>query len=91
MENTPELNSTKVAISFTSVVAGLYLICASLFAINPELTLGFFNNIFHGIDLTKIVKTPIHFDSVIIGFIEIVLSALAVSWLFAVLYNRLLK
>lgn len=85
-----KLNPKAVSFSLASVAAILYIICAIFFAIAPGLTLTFFKDMFHGLDITKIARTGTPIGSVTAGFVEIVISALVIGWLFTVIYNWLL-
>ena len=67
----------------------MYIICAMLIAIIPNAALALFNNLFHGIDITKIADTTFSLGTTIIGFIEVVIFGLIVGWLFAVMYNKI--
>jgi len=84
-----KLNPKRTALSLAIVAGIFYIACATLFVIIPETTLKFFNNMFHGIDMTQIAKTSISLGSAIIGFVEITISSLIAGWLFAVVYNKL--
>lgn len=90
MANKDELNPKVAALSLAGVSAILSLACAFLLVIARETTLKFFGSIFHGIDLAKI-ETDVTASGVITGLIAIVVIALVSGWLFAVMYNYLLK
>ena len=83
-----ELNPKRVAMSLASVAGIVYIVCAILVALAPTLTVKTFGALFHGIDISQIATTPTIASS-IIGFIEIVVLALIVGWLFAVIYNKI--
>ena len=87
---TDRLNPKVVAFSLAGVSAISYVACATLFAIAPLATLGFFKNMFHGVDITKIAVTNVSLENTITGFVAVTLLSLAFGWLFAVLYNYLL-
>jgi len=84
-----KLNTKRVALSLASVSAILYIACALLIAIAPNLTLSLFSKIFHGIDITQIKDASISFGSTLLGLVEIIIYALIAGWLFAVIYNKL--
>ena len=86
-----KLNPRTVALSLASVLTLISLACAILFILAPTFTLGFFNNIFNGTDLTKIAKTSLPMTNVIIGLIEVFIASLIIGWLFTIIYNRLSK
>lgn len=72
------------------LTAGLvYALCAAFVALWPTKTLNFFNNWFHGIDLTKILVTPqITLGSFIIGLLEVIVAAYLVGAFYAWAYNK---
>ncbi len=84
-----ELNPKIVSLSLAGVSGIVYLVCAAFFAIAPKATLGFFKDMFHGIDITQIGRTAVPFGSTVAGFVEILVASLVVGWLFAVVYNSL--
>lgn len=86
---TENLSQKRVALTLAIISGMLYIVCAVLFAVAPELTLKFFSKIFHGIDITRIASTTIPLSSTLIGFAEIVVFSLIVGWLFAVIYNKI--
>lgn len=86
---TDRLNPKIVSLSLASLSGTGYVFCAILFAIVPEATLDFFQNIFHGTDITQIARTAVPIGSTIAGFVEIIVLSLAAGWLFAVIYNYL--
>ena len=81
--------NTKSACKSSGIVSGfLYVICAFFYWILPEKTIGFFNYLFHGIDLNLVRKENIGFLSFLIGLIILVLSTIIVVYAFARLYNK---
>ena len=85
-----KLNPKVVSLSLAGVSAILSLLCALLIAVAPKTTLKFFGSIFHGMDITKIAQ-PITVSGVLTGLIAIVIIAFITGWLFAVIYNYLIK
>lgn len=66
----------------------LYLGCAFVMITVPQdVAIHFFNNMFHGVDVTSIMRWNMPFTEIIIGILEVFI----VGWLFgavmAVLYN----
>jgi len=84
-----KLSPNLVAWSLAAVAGIANVACAILFTAAPEQTLNFFNGLFHGIDLTGIVRIDIILGSMVLGFFETVISAFILGWLFATIYNNL--
>lgn len=82
-----KINPKLVSLSLAGVSGIFYLACVALFAIMPQAALGFFKNIFHGIDITKIAATEMSLTGTIAGFSEIIIAALIAGWLFTEVYN----
>ncbi len=85
-----ELNPKAVSLSLVAVSAILSLACALSLALAPEASLKFLGSIFHGIDMAKIA-TSVTVSGVLTGLVAIVIVALAAGWLFAAIYNYMLK
>ncbi len=85
------LNENKIALALASASSILYMACAILFIIFPERAINIFKNLFHGIDLTKIAVSSIQLTNVVYGLIEIIILSLIFGWLFAKIYNKILK
>ena len=83
------LNAKRVSFSLASVFGIVYIACALIVAIIPNSAMKLFNNLFHGIDITKIADTTFSLSTTIIGFIEVVIFGLVIGWLCAVIYNKL--
>jgi len=88
---TNKLNTKGVAITLAIVASILYIVCALLIAIAPDFIIKLFSNLFHGIDITKIVDTSISLGSTLLGLVEIIVYSLIAGWLFAVIYNKVAK
>ena len=86
-----EINTKKFALSLTIVSAIFYIACALFIVIAPNFTRWLFNNLFHGLDITKIASASISFGSMLIGLVEVIVYALIAGWLFAIIYNKLIK
>lgn len=91
MKNIDKLNPKVVAMTLAITSGIIYIICAVLFIVSPVGALNLFKDMFHGIDITQIGKTNITFGSAVAGFVETIILALIVGWLFAVIYNKMLK
>ena len=85
-----KLNPKIVSFSLAGVSGILSIICAVLIAIAPQATLNFFGSIFHGMNITKIAQ-PITILGVLTGLIAVIIISLITGWLFAVIYNYLVK
>ncbi|MEK6926234.1 MAG: DUF5676 family membrane protein [Nanoarchaeota archaeon] len=83
-----KLNTRRVANSLGVVFAGVSLLCAIFVLVLSGTAMSFFNNIFHGIDITQIAKTSVSFGSIIIGLVEAFVLGWIIGWLFAVVYNK---
>ncbi len=85
-----KLNPKTVALSLASVAGIISIMCAILIAIAPEATTRLFGAIFHGLDISQIMK-PITFIGAILGTAEVIVIALVAGWLYAAIYNALPK
>ena len=85
-----KLNPKVVSLSLAGVSGILSIMCAVLIAIAPQATLNFFGSIFHGMNITKIAQ-PITILGVLTGLIAVIIISLITGWLFAVIYNYLVK
>ena len=86
---TEKFNARKVGFSLAVVTGIVSIACILLVALVPG-SVSVLGYIFHGIDVTKISKTPTLYGT-IIGFVEVVVLAYIAGWLFAVIYNKLNK
>src|SRR3989338_4369354 len=86
-----ELNPVLVGKALAATTAIFYLACIALIAIYPQATMDLFAKMFHGIDISKIATAPASIDSILIGLVEIIIYAYLAGWLFARIYNYLLK
>lgn len=82
-----ELNPKAVALALAAISGAAYVLCAVLFAIAPQLILGLYSDMFHGVDIAKIARTPVPLWSMAAGFVESVVFLLVFGWLFAAVYN----
>ena len=83
------LSPKRVGLSVMFVSGIAYIVCAIFVALSLGGTVRFFNYLFHGIDLEKITTTGITFQATLIGFVEAIVLAFIIGWLFAVVYNNL--
>ncbi len=80
-----------VSLSLAATSGILYLACALLFAVAPQAMLNLANSLFHGLDITQIAKASMTFGGVLAGLIQALVYAWIAGWLFAIVYNTLLK
>ena len=80
---------TGVAVASVSSIA--YIFCATLLAVSPALLFKLTKDMFHGVDITKIASYPVPLGSAILGFLEIIIAAYIIGWLFAIIYNAFIK
>lgn len=85
------LKEVPFANALAGVTAILYLVCAFLFALAPDLFRGIAQNWFHGYDLSTIPVAPVTIGGVLVGLITVTV----VTWIFGYLlawgYNKLSK
>ena len=84
-----KLSAKKVALALAGVSAVVYIVCALLIAVAPAFTVSIFGALFHGIDISEIAMQNISLGRTILGFIEIIVLALVVGWLYAKMYNKI--
>ncbi|HLD55383.1 MAG TPA: DUF5676 family membrane protein [Candidatus Nanoarchaeia archaeon] len=81
-----KLSAKKVSLSLAIVTGIFSTVCALLIFIAPPFVMNLFSFIFHGIDISQIVK-PITFIDAILGIIEVIILGLIAGWLFVKVYN----
>lgn len=82
-----ELNPKAVALALAAISGVAYVLCAVLFAVAPQLILGLYSDMFHGVDIAKIARTSVPLWSIVAGFVESIVLSLVFGWLFAMVYN----
>lgn len=82
------LDANKIGVSLGFAVLILYVVCGIALVIFPAGTMGFFNYIFHGIDLSKIATKTVTLSGFIIGSVEVFFYTYVVGFLFAYFYNK---
>lgn len=80
------LNIKHFSVTITSFSAVLYVVCAFLVFVARDSFLSFLNIIAHGVDFTKIAKTPDLFNA-ITGFFVVIILVYILAAFFAVLWN----
>ena len=87
MEN---LNAKAMALSFGIVAALIYIVCWLFVAIFPlEAIIKVSNSMLHGIDVSSLAVKDTSFAESLLGFVIVVLGAMATGYVFAIAYNRL--
>ena len=78
---------TGFALAFTSGI--VYSLCALAVRLWPTQTLRFFNDWFHGVDLSSLINPKfLTFGVFIRGLVEIMLFAYLAGLLYALIYNK---
>lgn len=86
-----KINAKIAGTALAAVSAIAYLFCVILLALSPVLLFKLTKDMFHGVDITKIADYPVALGPAILGFIELIIAAFVLGWLFAVIYNALIK
>lgn len=84
MEN---INVKASGLAFAIVSTILSLLCALSYWLFPNLTIGYFNYIVHGIDITPLTTRSISLSNVLIGLVIVFISAYLIGALLAITYN----
>ncbi|MBI2577183.1 hypothetical protein HYV84_08270 [Candidatus Woesearchaeota archaeon] len=72
----------------TSITFGIAsVLCAFFVWLSPVAAINFFNNIFHGIDLAKIMKSNMGLPSFLLGLVEVMAAGALLGWIFVSVYN----
>ena len=88
-EKMEKLKPQATGYALASVAGIVSLVCLLLIVVAKNFTINLFGAIFHGIDLSQIAADNITINSVILGFVEVVVIGFILGWLFAKIYNRL--
>ncbi len=83
-----KLNTKKVAYATAGVFAALYVICAVAFVLAPGAVMSLANNLFHGVDLSKIADNTMTIGGFVIGLVQVAVYGLLAGWIFTGVYNR---
>ena len=87
MEN---LNAKSIALSFGILAVLIYLVCWLFVAIFPlEAIIKVSNSMLHGIDVSSLAVKDTSFAESLLGFVIVVLGAMATGYVFAIAYNWL--
>lgn len=85
------LKEMPFANALAGVTGGLYLVCALLFAVAPDLFREIARTWFHGYDLSVIPPVSIAFGGILTGLITVVAITWVFGYLLAWVYNKLAK
>lgn len=85
-----KFDANKFALSAAITMGGVYVICAALVAVSPDIALRLTGWVFHIVDLDKVVgATNITLAGFIAGLAEILIWSYVIAFAFSYLYNRL--
>lgn len=73
------------------IVGVIYVVCAALTVVAPDFLISLGNSWVHALDIAKIKDINITFGSFLYGLASIMIFAWVVDYLFAVVYNKLIK
>lgn len=87
-----ELNKNKFALAASGTVAITYIICAVFTFLWPETAVQLLGFIFHILNMEKLAGgVDVTLWSAIIGLLQVIIYTFVNIWVFAWIYNRLLK
>lgn len=87
-----ELNKNKFALAASVVMGILYVVCLALSYFAPVFTLKAFGLLIHLINLESLASgMSITTWGVILGFAQSVIYTFVLVWIFAGIYNKLIK
>ena len=87
-----ELNKNKFAFAASIVMGALYVSCLALSYIAPVFTLKMFGLLIHLINLESLASgMSITILGAILGFMQSVVYTFVLVWIFAGIYNKLIK
>lgn len=87
-----EINKNKFGLALTGTMTVAYVICALFTVIAPDLALKFLGWMVHLVNVDKFAGgVEVAFGSFVLGLLPIVFYSYLVGWLFAWMYNGLLK
>lgn len=87
-----EFNKNKFGLALAGTMTIAYVVCALFTAIAPDLALKFLGWMVHLVNVDKFADgTEVTFGTFILGLLPIIFYAYLAGWLFAWMYNRLVK
>ncbi len=87
-----EIEIKRFGLAIGAAFAVFYLGCILLMAtVGREGTIFFFNSLFHGIDVTTVIRMEVPFWEVLLGIIEIFLLGWFLGAIIASVYNFFLQ
>lgn len=85
-----KLNEMALANALGILTAVVYVVCAAMVAVAPDLFKAISASWFHGIDIESLwIGAPR--GNFVLGIVSAVAASWAAGWLFAKIYNRLAK
>lgn len=87
MKHNPMVTANAAAV--TTII--IYIACALFFILAPEISMAITKTWFHGIDISLIDTRANSISSFVLGLVTAAISAWAVGYLFALLYNLFAK
>lgn len=87
MKHQPYVTANALAVT----TAVIYVVCALIVALLPDLSMAVAQSWFHGIDLAKISSFNITFGSFLLGIITATAGAWLIGFVFAKTYNKFAK
>ncbi len=85
-----KISAVHLGFTFAITVAIAYTACALAYILLPDLTLSFFNALFHAADFKALNLAPMTFGIFLYGLIGITVVSFIDGFLFGVVYNRLI-
>lgn len=82
-----KLNTRTIALSVGATSAVVSVACAALIYVAPTQTVSLFGSIFHGIDMSQIMKTTVSVGELVKGTVVATVTGAAIGALFAKIYN----
>ena len=87
-----EFNKHKLSLAAALTTGIAYVICAAFTAIAPEVALRFLGWMLHLVNVEQFAgDVRLTFGSFILGLLPILFYTYLAAWIFAAIYNRLLK
>lgn len=85
-----EINTQKFALAGAETASILYIVCAAVVAVAPDLAMKLLGWLAH-LTNTELLVREITMSGVAYGLIQVVVYVYIMLWIFATLYNRSVK
>lgn len=86
-----KLNVMALANASAGVTAVIYVVCALAFIVLPDLSMQIASSWFHGFSLSGLGQANLTLESLVLGLVTSVAGTWAVGYVFALVYNSLVK